>query len=135
MFKVKWDIQNNGIILNDNISDEEAIPAPRPVFLQELQILEIDKKYRLPKTDKPICWNIDARYYYKGQPFFERRGAGIYTKPTIVYNSEFAFDSIEAIDIQKVVDLNKEVIETIENESMDFIMGCYETYKGKLIDF
>ena len=30
MFKVKWDAQNNGIILSDNISDEEAIPAPRP---------------------------------------------------------------------------------------------------------
>ncbi len=80
MFKVKWDVQNNGVILSDNISDEESIPAPRPVFLQELQILEVDRHYRLPQTDKPICWNIDARYYYKGQPFFERRGAGIYTK-------------------------------------------------------
>ena len=70
MFKVKWDAQNNGIILSDNISDEESIPAPRPVFLQELQILGVDEKYRIPKTDKPICWNIDSRYYYKGQPFF-----------------------------------------------------------------
>ena len=33
MFKVKWDAQNNGIILSDNISDDEAIPAPRPVYL------------------------------------------------------------------------------------------------------
>lgn len=93
MHKVKWDAQNNGIILSNNISDEDAIPAPRPVFLQELQILEVDKKYRLPKTDQPICWNIDARYYYKGQPFFERRGAGIYSKPTIVYNTEFTFST------------------------------------------
>ena len=42
MFKVKWDAQNNGIILSDNITDE-AIPAPRPVYLQELQILEVNK--------------------------------------------------------------------------------------------
>lgn len=135
MFKVKWDAQNNGIILSDNISDEEAIPAPRPVYLQELQILEINKKYRLPKTDKPICWNIDARYYYKGQPFFERRGAGIYTKPTINYNESFAFDTLEPIDVEKLLIVNKEVIGTIENEAMDFILGCYEAYKGKVDDF
>lgn len=135
MFKVKWDVQNNGVILSDNITDDESIPAPRPVFLQELQILEIDKHYRLPQTDKPICWNIDARYYYKGQLFFERRGAGIYAKPTIVFNNEFTFSSLEAIDVDKVVEINREAIETIENEAMDFIMGCYETYKGRVDDF
>lgn len=135
MYKVKWDAQNNGIILSDNISDEEAIPAPRPVYLQELQILEVDKNYRLPKTDKPICWNIDARYYYKGQPFFERRGAGIYSKPTVVYNSGFTFATLEAVDVDKLIELNKEAIETIENEAMDFILGCYDAYKGKVDDF
>lgn len=135
MFKVKWDVQNNGVILSDNITDDEAIPAPRPVFLQELQILEVDKHYRLPNTDKPICWNIDARYYYKGQPFFERRGAGIYSKPTINYNDCFTFSSLEPIDIGKVIEINREAIETIENEAMDFIMGCYETFNGKVDDF
>ena len=135
MYKVKWDVQNNGVILDDNINDQNSIPAPRPVFLQELQILEVDKHFRLPQTDKPICWNIDSRYYYKGQPFFERRGAGIYTKPTIVYNDEFAFDTLEPVDIEKVVELNKEAIDTIGNEAMDFIMGCYETYKGRVDDF
>ena len=135
MYKVKWDAQNNGIVLDDNIPDELAIPAPRPVFLQELQILGINKEYRLPITDQPICWNIDARYYYKGQPFFERRGAGIYTKPTIVYNSEFAFSSLEPVNVKELLSVNKEAIETIENEAMDFILGCYDAYKGKVDDF
>lgn len=135
MFKVKWDAQNNGIILSDNINDEEAIPAPRPVYLQELQILEIQKKYKLPKTDKPICWNIDARYYYKGQPFFERRGAGIYSKPTVVYNDGFTFTTLEPVDIDKLLETNREAIETVENEAMDFILGCYDAYKGKVDDF
>lgn len=135
MYKVKWDAQNNGIILNDNISDEEAIPVPRPVYLQELQILEIQKKYKLPKTDMPICWNIDARYYYKGQPFFERRGAGIYSKPTVVYNDCFTFATLEPVDMDKLLENNREAIETIENEAMDFILGCYDGYKGKVDDF
>ena len=135
MYKVKWDAQNNGIILSDNISDEEAIPAPRPVYLQELQILEVDKRFRLPKTDRPICWNIDARYYYKGQPFFERRGAGIYSKPTVVYNDGFTFSTLEAVDVEYLLEINREAIETIENEAMDFILGCYDAYKEKVDDF
>ena len=135
MYKVKWDALNNGIILGENIPDEEAIPAPRPVFVQELQILEVDKHFRLPKTDNPICWNIDSRYYYKGQPFFERRGAGIYSKPTILYNEGFTFSTLEAIDIDKLIQNNKEAIEVIENEAMDFILGCYDAYSGKVDDF
>lgn len=135
MYKVKWDALNNGIILGENIPDEEAIPAPRPVFVQELQILEVDKHFRLPKTENPICWNIDSRYYYKGQPFFERRGAGIYSKPTILYNEGFTFSTLEAIDIDKLIQNNKEAIEVIENEAMDFILGCYDAYSGKVDDF
>ena len=131
MYKVKWDAQSNGVKLSNNVSDEESIPAPRPVYLQELQILEIDKKFKLPKTDLPICWNIDARYYYKGQPFFERRGAGIYTKPTIVYKTEFTFSTLEPVDVEKLIELNREEIETLENEAMDFILGCYDTYKDR----
>ncbi len=135
MYKVKWDVQNNGVILSDNISDEDAIPAPRPVYLQELQILEVNQKYRLPNTDKPICWCIDQRYYYKGQPFFERRGAGIYTKPTVVYNEGFTFATLEPVDMENLLKNNREAIETIENEAMDFILGCYDTYKEKVDDF
>ena len=135
MYKVKWDAHNNGIILSDIISDEEAIPAPRPVYLQELQILEIQKKFKLPQTDKPICWNIDTRYYYKGQPFFERRGAGIYSKPTIVYNEGFTFTTLEPVDMDRLLENNRAAIETIENEAMDFILGCYDAYKGKVDDF
>ena len=135
MFKVKWNVQNNGIILSDNITDDEAIPAPRPVYLQELQMLEVNKKYRMPKTDLPICWNIDARYYYKGQPFFERRGAGIYSKPDVIYNSDFTFSTLEPVDVDKMLEINREAIETMENEAMDFIMGCYETFKGKVDDY
>lgn len=135
MYKVKWDAHNNGIILSDIISDEEAIPAPRPVYLQELQILEIQKKIKLPQTDKPICWNIDTRYYYKGQPFFERRGAGIYSKPTIVYNEGFTFTTLEPVDMDRLLENNRAAIETIENEAMDFILGCYDAYKGKVDDF
>lgn len=39
MYKVKWDIENNGVVLDNKISDMEAIVPPRPVFFEELNLL------------------------------------------------------------------------------------------------
>lgn len=135
MYKVKWDCENNGVILDANISNDESISPPRPVFLQELELLEINKKIKLPITDLPICWCVDYRYYYKGKLFFERRGARIYSRPEIIFNEEFPFRILEPININKVVELNREAITTIENEAMDFIQDCYDKFKGKVDDF
>lgn len=134
MFKVKWDEKNNGIILSDSIKDDESIVPPRPVFLQELELLEINKKYEIEKTSEPICWCVDSRYYYKGKLMFERRGANIYTKPTIIYNEAFPYTSLEHFNVEKVVKNNIDNIRTLENEAMDFIQDCFDKYSGKVDD-
>lgn len=135
MFKTKWDPDVNGIILSNSISEAETIVPPRPVFLQELEILEINKMCSLPKTDMPICWCIDYRYYYKGKLFFERKGANIYKKPEIIFNVDFPYHALEPIDIKKVVLRNKKSLTTLENEAMDFIQDCYDKYNNKVDDF
>ena len=48
MFKVKWDIENNGVILSDYIEEKDALNAPRPVYVEELKMLELDKVFKLP---------------------------------------------------------------------------------------
>lgn len=135
MYKVKWDSNNNGIILDNGILESEEISAPRPVFLQELELLEINKKYKLPQTELPICWCIEYRYYYKGKLFFERRGANIYKKPEILYNEDFPYRALKPIDVDIVVAKNRDAIVAIENEAMDFIQDCYDKFKDKVDDF
>ena len=36
MFKVKWDIENNGVILSDYIEEKDALNATRPVYVLSL---------------------------------------------------------------------------------------------------
>ena len=134
MFKVKWDQDINGVILDDSIKENEEVAFPRPVFLQELELLEIGKRIRLPKTTMPICWCIDYRYYYKGILFFERRGANIYTKPTIVYNEEFPYTVLEPINVDLMVNRNRAKIHVLEDEAMDFIQFCYDKYGNSVDD-
>lgn len=134
MFKVKWDPNINGVILDDSINESEEVLGPRPVFLQELELLGAGKRVLLPKTDKPICWCVDYRYYYKGILFFERRGANIYTQPTIIYNEEFPYKSLEPIDMVTVIQKNKDKLHVLEDEAMDFIQDCYDKYCDKVDD-
>lgn len=73
MFKVKWDIENNGVILSDYIEEKDALNAPRPVYVEELKMLELDKVFKLPIDNVPVCWEIDRKYYYCGEIIAETK--------------------------------------------------------------
>lgn len=135
MFKVKWDFQNNGIILSDNLEEKEAIVPPRPVYVEELRMLGFDNKFKLPNENLPVCWAIDKRYYYCGELIAEAKKANIYEDPTIIYNNETKFDELNLIDIDAIVKNNIDAIKTSENEAMDFIKDKFETYNNKVADF
>lgn len=136
MFKVKWDNENNGIILSNNISESEELSVhPRPVYLQELELLGINKYYNLPITEDPICWCTDRRYFYKGKLFFERKGANIYKAPEIIFNVDLPYQSLEPINVDLLVTKNAKSLKTLENEAMDFIEDCFEKYKDRVDDF
>ena len=51
MFRVKWDPTNNGIMLSEYIEEKDAINSPRPVYVEELKMLGIDKQILLPKDN------------------------------------------------------------------------------------
>ena len=36
MFKIKWDIENNGIILSDYIEEKDSLNSPRPVYVARI---------------------------------------------------------------------------------------------------
>lgn len=135
MFKVKWDSKNNGIILSDNLEEKDAIVPPRPVYVEELQMLGFDSKFKLPLENLPVCWAIDKRYYYCGEIIAEAKRGNIYEDPTIIYNKEVEFSELMPIDIDALINKNIDAIKTVENEAMDFIKDKFETYNGKVADF
>ena len=83
MFRVKWDPTNNGIMLSEYIEEKDAINSPRPVYVEELKMLGIDKQILLPKDNVPVCWEIDHKYYYKGSVIAETSGGNIYQSPVV----------------------------------------------------
>ena len=66
MFKVKWDPDNNGVLLSEYIEENESLNSPRPVYVDELKMLGLDKTFVLPSENVPVCWEMDRKYYYCG---------------------------------------------------------------------
>lgn len=132
MFKIKWDIENNGIILSDYIEEKDSLNSPRPVYVEELKMLGLDKPFELPKENVAVCWEIDHKYYYYGEVIAETRKGNIYEDPIVVV-SDTHFNKLEPINLEKLVENNNDMIQVAENEAMDFIKDMYESYKDKNI--
>ncbi len=129
MFKIKWDLDNNGVILSEYIEENEALNAPRPVYVEELKMLELDKVFNLPKENVPVCWEIDRKYYYYGEMIAETQKGNIYEDPAVIISEEYRGRSLKPIDIEMLVQNNKESLEVAEDEAMDFIKLKYEEYQ------
>ena len=55
MYKVEWDKDTGGVILNNRITDQTLGIAPRPVFFEELDLLGLDKLgWVYPHCEEPF---------------------------------------------------------------------------------
>lgn len=128
MYKVKWDTEINGVLLDNKISDMEAIVPPRPVFFEELNLLGFDKYCDYPESESPLLWASGRRYYYKGECIAEARGGNIYESPelSVTYKGR-----LKPINLQLLTERNKEAISTLENEAMDFVQHVHKKYREK----
>ena len=133
MFRVKWNPVDNGILLSEYIEEKDAINSPRPVYVDELKMLGIDKKIVLPNENVPVCWEIDHKYYYCGTVIAETSGGNIYKNPMVRVMDNAVGKLLKPIDIDQLCRNNEEAISALENEAMDFINEQYEKYKDKLI--
>ena len=86
MYKIEWDKETGGVILNTRVTNETLGITPRPVFYEELDLLGLNKLgWTYPHTDAPLMWAVNKQYYYRGQRIFETKGANIYSKPTLEF--------------------------------------------------
>jgi phosphoadenosine phosphosulfate reductase len=132
MFKVKWDKENNGFIISNNITDNNVISPPRPVFYEELDLLGFNKHWDYPQSEEPLLWAIGRKYYYKGILVAEANGGNLYDKPNlkIIHKCK-----LEPVDLDLLIKKNLSSIRIIEGEAVDFIQEIYKKYKKKGIQF
>lgn len=132
MFKIKWDIESNGIILSDYIEEKDSLNSPRPVYVEELKMLELDQTFVLPQDNVPVCWEIDHKYYYCGEVIAETKKGNIYENPDVTV-VDTKYKKLEPINLKKLIEKNTDMLQVAENEAMDFIKNMYELYKDKNI--
>ena len=90
MAKIEWDKKTGGVILKRHYSSETLSVSPRPVFFEELDLLQMDKHgWKYPKGSAPLLWACNKQYYYRGDFVLETKGANVYDAPTVIVQPGF----------------------------------------------
>ena len=69
MFKIIWDTETGGVLLSTKVTKETLGISPRPVFFEELDLLELDRYgWTYPHGEEPVMWAINKQYWYRNKP-------------------------------------------------------------------
>lgn len=130
MFYTEWFKKHNIVVLRDSIEDE-GLDAnfPRIVYSDELDLLGFRNHFSYTKENGiPICWAVDRKYYYCGDLIAWAHGGDLFNAPKIQFYNE-KHKKLLPIDIELLMEINKEKLFIIENEAMDFIKSIYDKYE------
>lgn len=133
MYEYIWDEETGGLLLTTNIS--KFSKEPRPVYYGELDILGFDKYWNYPKDDSaPLMWAEANNYIYKGRQVAKTKGGSIYTKPEIEILGEPEPNGLplQFVNIMAMCDKNRNVLETLVQETIQKIYNTYIEYKNKV---
>lgn len=71
MFKVSWDKETGGVLLNSLQTKDTLGVSPRPVFFEELDLLKLDVLgWSYPQSKEPLLWACNKQYFYRGKLVF-----------------------------------------------------------------
>ena len=133
MYSYAWDAETGGILLNS--SSLTFSKEPRPVYYKELDILGFDKYWKYEKNDEfPYMWAEANNYYYRGRKVASTKGGACYSAPEIVLLEEQEEDgaALRFVDIPKMVEKNRSLIESLVQETIKKVYNTYTEYKEKV---
>ena len=140
VYSYTYDKKTGGILLNS--SPTGFSKEPRPVYAPELDALGFDNYWKYDsQTDRPYMWAEANRYYYRGTLVAKLKGGNLYTAPEIIIpNGEDGKPtmpepqgiSLCPVDIEAMVEANREMLEIIEQSTVKKILAIYTKYKKRL---
>lgn len=137
MFKIQWDKETGGVLLTSLVTKDTLSTSPRPVFYEELNLLGLKELgWEYPECGEPLMWACNKEYYYRGEKFFEAKGANIYDKATIEFVTGKEKQNLQPVDVKTMLDRTCEQMFLCESEAIEFIRDTYDTYSraSKLTD-
>lgn len=133
MYQYVWDAETNGILLTTEQS--KFSKEPRPVYYKELDILGFDQYWTYSKEDiAPLLWAEANNYFYKGRNVARTKGGSLYTKPEIILIEDPEPEGIplQFVDIEAMCWKNRDLMETLAQETIQKIYKAYCEYKDKI---
>ena len=129
MFYTQWFKKHNIVVLKESIEDDSLdANFPRIVYSDELDLLGFRNAFSFTnEMGVPICWAVDRKYYYCGDVIAWAHGGDLFNDPKIQFYNE-KHKKLFPIDIDELIEFNKEKLFVIENEAMDFIKSTYNKY-------
>lgn len=129
MYKITWDKETGGVQLNFKVVEDSLSIPPRPVFWEELDLLKLNESgWSYPHCEEPLMWAINKQYFYFGELLFEAKGANMYDDATIVLAEGIKPSRLKAVNMNKMLDRNKEIMFLLESEAIEFIRDIYTSY-------
>ena len=133
MYSYEYDIETGGILLNN--TPLSFSKEPRPVYYKELDILGFDKYWKYDKDDKyPYMWAEANNYIYRGRKVARVKGGSMYKAPEIIIleEPEPNKEPLKAVNIERMVDNNKKIMEGLVQETIKNVYNTYNRYKRKI---
>ncbi len=131
MYKITWDKETGGVLLNSRVVDGTLGTSPRPVFWEELDLLGLNLKgWNYPHSEAPLLWAVNKQYYYHGELCFEAKGANIYDPAQIIMQAGKERMSLRPVNVKKMLDRCQEFMFLLESEAIEFIRDTYNQYVG-----
>ena len=140
MYSYTYDEETGGILLNSTPSVFSK--EPRPVYASELDLLGFDKYWSYDgQADVPYMWAESVQYYYRGKAVARLKGGNLYEAPEIILTTDANGVFVEPepnggklrpVDIARMVEKNRDMVDVIENDAVKRLIAIYEKYKHKL---
>lgn len=137
MYSYTYDSMTGGLLLNSSPTGFSW--EPRPIYAAELDMLGFYKYWKYDKQNKlPYMWAEANTYLYRGVCVAKLKGGDLYNAPEIIIpvdqdgipvTPEPNGNSLRPVDIQAMVEANREMLEIIEQTTVKKIVAVYEKHK------
>lgn len=131
MYQYIWDKETGGVLLTSALSGFSK--EPRPVFHEELDLFGFDAYWNYPRSKAPLLWAEANNYIYRGKVVARLKGGSFSQRPEIVIVDNPEPDgSLLPVDVGAMVSKNQEIMEALEQETIQNIYNVYRAHKDKV---
>lgn len=132
MYGYEWTNENGIFRLTVDATLQKEI---RPVFKEELDFFKMYEHWDYPDTTAPLLWAEGVRrYVWNGVCVAEAKGGGVYSRPTIVRNTDERLQ-LHPIDTARLYAVNKNLMQSLEQRSIAFIRTQHDLYASERYAF